>query len=52
MEDIWNEAEDDFTDIEKVLNQDTLSRADFNVAKKKLDMWIKAAKCHFEQTSS
>ena len=42
LEDIWTDAEDDFDAIDNLLAKDSMSRAEFNDANRKLNMWVKA----------
>lgn len=42
LEDIWDQANDDFEAIDKLLKRDSISPSEFNTAKRKLDTWIKS----------
>jgi len=39
LEDIWDEAYDDFDQVDKLLQKESISSSEFTQAKRKLDMW-------------
>jgi hypothetical protein len=42
LEDVWADAYDDFDSIDNLLQMNSMSRSEFNDAKRKLDMWMRA----------